>query len=246
MHWNDIFQTILQALGGVTILVAALMWISKSLLTNLLSKDVEKFKSELQASSQKNIESLKTNLQIEAQRHAVEYSSLHLRRAELISELYSCAVELYQGVMSLSMELGIRQARAEHYSRYEAATAQPWEIKVGIHTLSPDEEVQAKALHQTYKEFMHFYGEKKIYFSVDVCNVIESFANTAGYMGIMYQNVAVRDDDNQPFINPLVSKTWEKMGNKLPELLATLEKEFRSLLGVNKTFTPIPPSNFNE
>lgn len=178
MLWDDILRT----LGGLAILVAALAWLSKSLLTNLLSKDVERFKSELQASSQRSVESLKASLQIEAQRHSVEYSALHARRAELISELYARSVELHMGIFGLSRELGAREARAEHYARHEASNAKPWELKEGIHTLSSDEETKAKALHEAYKEFMRFYREKKIYFSEDVCNVIESFANAAGYM----------------------------------------------------------------
>lgn len=231
MLWEDILRT----LGGMTILVAALAWLSKSLLTNLLSKDVERFKSELQASGQRSVESFKASLQIEAHRNAVEYSALHAKRAELISELYARCVSLYTQIFGLSRELGAREVRAEHYAKYEAKHAQPWELEEGIHTLSPDEEVKAKALHEDYKDFMRFYRERKIYFSEDICQLIESFATTAGYLGVMYQNVAIRDDDNQPYVNPLVLKTWEKTGEQAPKLLATLENEFRSLLGVGTT-----------
>jgi hypothetical protein len=92
MFWEDLLRT----LGGMAILVAAMAWLSKSLLTNLLSKDLERFKSELQASSQRSVESFKATLQIEAHRRATEYSALHARRAELISELYVRAVGLYK------------------------------------------------------------------------------------------------------------------------------------------------------
>lgn len=228
MFWEDLLRT----LGGMAILVAAMAWLSKSLLTNLLSKDLERFKSDLQASSQRSVESFKATLQIESQRRAIEYSALHAKRAELIAELYVRAVGLYTGILSLSRELGAREARAEQYTQHEASDAEPWELKEGIHTLSPDEETKAKALHAAYKDFMAFYGEKKIYFSEDVCKLIESFATLAGYMGVMYQNVAIRDDEEQPYVNPLVLKTWNKTGEQVPKLLATLENEFRSLLGV--------------
>jgi hypothetical protein len=93
MFWEDLLRT----LGGMAILVSAIAWLSRSLLTNLLSKDLEKFKSDLQ---------------IESQRHAVEYSALHAKRAELISDLYVQAVNLYAGILGLSRELGAREARA--------------------------------------------------------------------------------------------------------------------------------------
>lgn len=102
MFWEDLLRT----LGGMAILVTAMAWLSKSLLTNLLSRDLERFKSELQASSQRSVESLKATLQIEAHRRATEYSALHAKRAELISELYVRAVGLYAGILSLSRELG--------------------------------------------------------------------------------------------------------------------------------------------
>ena len=228
MLWNDILPT----LGGMAILVAAIAWLSKSLLINLLSKDVERFKSELQASSQRSVESFKASLQIEAYRYAVEYSALHAKRAELISELYARSVGLYMGILALNQELGAREVRAERYAQHEGRYAQPWELKEGIHTLSPVEETKAKILHEGYKDFMRFYRERKIYFSEGACNVIESFASAAGYLGVMYQNVALRDDDNQTYVNPLVLKTWNKTGEQVPKLLATLENEFRCLLGV--------------
>jgi hypothetical protein len=228
MFWEDLLRT----LGGTAILVAAVAWLSRSLLTTLLSKDLERFKSELQVTSQQSVESFKSTLQIEAQQRAVEYAALHAKRAELISQLYARAVGIYSGILGLSRELGARHARAEHYMQHEAAKAEPWDLTQGIHTLSPEEEAKAKALHQIYKEFMLFYAEKKIYFSEDVCRLIESFANLAGYIGVMYQNVALRDDDSQPYVNPLVQQTWKKAGEQVPKLLATLETEFRTLLGV--------------
>jgi hypothetical protein len=119
-----------------------------------------------------------------------------------------------RGILSLSRELGAREARAEHYTQHEVSNAEPWELKEGIHNLSPDEETKAKALHDAYKDFMFFYSSKKIYFSEEVCNLIESFAIRAGYMGVMYQNVTIRDDEDQPYVNSLVLKTWDERANR--------------------------------
>lgn len=236
------YADILRTLGDMAILVAALTWLSKTLLTAFLSKDLERFKSDLQASSQINIESFKATLQLEAQRHAVTYANLHSKRAEFIAELYSRIVELERGVIELSMELGAREARAEEYNESGAQKSKPWELISGIHTLSASEESKANSLHSAYREFMQFYTEKKIYFSPEVCNLIDSIANLTGYMGVMYQNVALRDDDNQPFVNPLVLSTWKKSGEKIPALLAAIESEFRGLLGVNNSSSTSHPS----
>lgn len=226
MLWQDIFRT----LGGMAILVSAVAWLAKSLLMALLSKDLEQFKSDLQVSSQKSVEAFRTALQLEAQRHAVEFSSLHTKRAELISELYSRIVSLNYGIVGLTRELGAREYRAEEYAK--SATPEPWAIQPGIHTLSDAEESKAMALQQTAREFLLFYSERKIYFSHDVCAILDSLVSLAGYMGAMYQNVAIKDNDGRLFVNPKVLELWEMSGKKFPELQALLEKEFRALLGV--------------
>ena len=151
-----------------------------------------------------------------------------------MADLYSRVVELDRQVISLSRELGAREGRAENYKQWKRPDAEPWDIEPGIHTLSQEEEEKSKRLHQSYKDFMSFYRQKKIYFSAELCQLIDSFATLAGYMGVMYQNDAIRDDDDQPYVNPLVPRAWEESGAKIPDLLSALELEFRSLLGVNR------------
>lgn len=226
-------EDILRTLGGMAILVAAMAWLSKALLLALLSKDLERFKSDLQVSAQKSVESFKASLRREAQRIAVGFTALHSKRAELIADLYARIVNLYAGILSLSRELGAREVGVEQYRKHEAGRNKPWEIKAGIHTPSPTEEAKANVLHETYKDFARFYNEKKIYFSDDVCSLIDSFATLAGYMGVMYQNVALRDDDDQPYVNPLLLRTWEKAAEKVPALLAAVEKESQAILEVS-------------
>ena len=228
MVWEDVLRT----LGGTAILVAALAWLSKSLLSTLLSKDLENFKTDLQGTSQRSIESYKATLQLESQRHQIEYSALHSKRAELVAELYSRVVDLHEQVIGLSRELGAREHRAESYKQHKVPDAMPWDIEPGIHTLSSEEEEKSKRLHQSYKDFMSFYRQRRIYFSEEICHIIDSFVTLAGYMGVMYQNVALRDDEDQPYVNPAVLQAWEKSGEKIPGLLSALEVEFRSLLGV--------------
>jgi len=233
-------DTIITAILSSSIISGLLIWMTKSWIAERLKNSIkheydqklESHKAQLKYEADTEIEKIKAELQIEAHRNSVNYSTLHSKRAEYITQLYSRLVNLYEGIIGLSYELGAREVRADHYARYDAIKSQPWEIKEGIQTLSIEEETKAKNLHETYKEFMKFYNEKKIYFSEEVCALIEQFANLAGFMGTMYQNVALRDDDNQPYFNPIVLETWFKAGERIPKLLATMEKEFRVMLGV--------------
>jgi len=141
-------------------------------------------------------------------------------------------MRLHKGILSLSMELGRREARIEKHKNTRSYTADDWQIQVGIHTLSSSEEEKAKALQNASREFFDFYTEKKIYFSREVCDLIDSFAALAGYMAMMYQNVAIKDEEGNLLVDPIVAEFWEKAGNRIPQLQASLEAEFRVLLGV--------------
>ncbi len=230
MMWDEIIKT----LGGSAILVAALAWLARSLLTKLLSKDLEKFKSDLQVSSQQSIEGFKSSLQIEAHRRSIEFSALHSKRAEFVAELYAKLQSLYRGFLGLCLELGRREGRVEKYAENILKDPEPWVLKPGIHLLSPEEEEKAKALQKSTREFLAFYSEQKIYFSPEVCGLIDDFATLTGYMAMMYENVALKNEDGHLFVNPVVKDVWDKAGGKIPMLLVALEKEFRLLLGVLK------------
>jgi hypothetical protein len=227
MFWNDIIRT----LGGMAILVAALAWIAKALLTTLLSKDLEQFKS---------------SLKIEAQRRSIEFSNLHAKRAELIADLYSRMMLLHKGILSLTMEMGRREVRVKEHKKKRANANEVWRIQVGIHTLSSREEEIAIALQNASRDFFNFYTEKKIYFSHEICDQIDSFAALAGYMAMMYQNVAIKDEDGQLLVDPVVAEFWEKAWNRFPQLQASLETEFRLLLGVKVTNEKDPPRRHKE
>ena len=222
MMWDEILKT----LGGMGILVAALT-LSKSLLTLLFSKDLEKFKSDLQVSSQQSIEAFKSSLQIEAHRRHTEFSELHAKRAEFIAELYTKLLSLYRGILDLSRLMGHR----EYLSEQNVSKALS-KFMAEMNKLTPEEEEKAKALQQTTRDFFAFYSEKKIYFSPKVCELIEEFWSLTTYMAIMYENVTRKDEDNNLYVNPFVKSIWDKASEKIPKLLEMLEKEFRLLLGV--------------
>jgi hypothetical protein len=71
--WIDLLKTVLPQ----AVLIAAVAWLAKAITTHRLSKDIERFKS---------------NLLIEATRDNTVFSRLHERRAELIAEVYAALV----------------------------------------------------------------------------------------------------------------------------------------------------------
>jgi hypothetical protein len=82
------WEEILKFLGGSTILLAAVAWVIKTLSKQLLSKDIERFKSELK---------------LETITHQVRFTKLHEQQAEIIRSLYSKIVELDHAAMGLNI-----------------------------------------------------------------------------------------------------------------------------------------------
>jgi hypothetical protein len=87
---NDSWTTLILNLGEYSIFMAALAWLLRSLFSHWLTKDVEKYKSELKTQTDIAAERLRRL----AYEHEVKFSRLHEERAEVIKKLYSLLVEL--------------------------------------------------------------------------------------------------------------------------------------------------------
>ena len=226
------WDTLITTLGGTAILVAALTWLSKQLMTALLSKDLERFKSELKTRSDLAIEEFKSRVQLEAQKEIIEYSALHSRRAESVAQLYAHLVGLHNSIQRSNMELRRRHFREEVHRSSPAAAHKPWELTPGIDTLDPDEEKQLQELKQMTREFFEFYGKNKIYFPPDICEQIDRLATVSGGLSMNYENVAIKGPTGELLVNPKVKDLWDAAVAIIPQLVVSLEQEFRALLGV--------------
>jgi hypothetical protein len=96
MNWNDIFKT----LGVVLIGSGVLAFLVRSLFSQLLSRDIEKFKADLENRNNIEIERLRTELKRIAFEHETRYARLHERRAEVLEELFKRLVRAYDAFAS--------------------------------------------------------------------------------------------------------------------------------------------------
>lgn len=226
-------QVLLTTLGGASILVAALAWLSKKIISSVFMKDLEKFKAELKSNGDLVIEKFKSEIQLEAQKRIIEYTSLHEKRAELIADLYSRLYQLYNSIQKVLFEYEHRLIR-EEVDRKDPSFSkrQNWEMIPGIHFLDANEEKQLKELSLLISEFYNFYSSHKIYFTPQVCDLIDRFAGLAAYLKMNYGNIALKDKDGKLYVNPEIKEVWDKAIEAIPLLLSNLEGEFRTILGV--------------
>jgi len=69
-----------------TVCITAIAWFAKSVFSLIFSRDLEKFKSDLNANSKKSIEKFRSNAQLETQKRVIKYTSLHGKRGQIIAE----------------------------------------------------------------------------------------------------------------------------------------------------------------
>ncbi|HXX20092.1 MAG TPA: hypothetical protein VEJ46_11875 [Candidatus Acidoferrum sp.] len=89
MNWTEIVKT----LGSVLIGSGAGVWLLKSIWSQVLSRDLETFKSNLESRNAIEIERLRDELKRVAFEHETRYARLHEKRAEVLEELFKRLVK---------------------------------------------------------------------------------------------------------------------------------------------------------
>jgi len=92
------YEQILLILGGSGILVTAVAWLIRSLVTHLLSKDVENFKEQLKAANALELERLRSELAIHALEHEVKFRRIDEKVAKHLNIIYQRLFKLYEAV----------------------------------------------------------------------------------------------------------------------------------------------------
>jgi hypothetical protein len=223
MDWDTIIKTV--TVSGF--IISATAWLVKEIIKSSLEKDTIQFKSNLERESSLAIK----KFELEAEKKIIEYTSLHSKRASLVAEMYAKIYDLQGAITKLLYEYQYREIR-EDVDKKRHPNRDPGKIVFGVHTLTEDEEKVLKELSCSTSDFYIFYGRNKIYFSETICNLVDRFATLASYMSFNYQNVALKDEHGELYVNPEIKKVWDKAIEVIPELLSLMEQDFRKLLGV--------------
>lgn len=207
---------LLKFVGGGTALLAVVAWFIRSIILQLLSKDIEKFKLNLKRESDreieilksslaKEIETLKSTLSIEALTYQIRFSKLHERRAKSIEDLYRKLIQLETlaaCVLTLDMD------EDEH------------------------EELKARAdeFIDKFFETHSFLEENAIYFPSKSVDKIKKFHELTFNLSInLYYHS--KPKNAKDFIDSF-KKRKEDFERQNSDIKKFIEAEFRSLLGV--------------
>ena len=206
-------QDVITTLGKTGILVAALTWLIKTVITHFLSKDIDIYKEKLKAESAKEIEKLKVSLQITANEHAVRFSSLYTKRALVISKIYFLLVEIRNAVDNL-------------------LTIPRFGESVDI-----DKRNECLAAEEKLHTFEKFFKKNSIYLEEYLCNQIQKIINEiqepirgfAYFIRNPQQDVTKYPKEKSEFLKSAI----KSFSDNVPEIMKHLENDFRKILGVD-------------
>jgi hypothetical protein len=230
MDWQGLLTTVL----STTVIVGAVAWLARALISQWLARDIERFKGTLATENTRSVEELRVNLQLEAQRQQIVFGSLHSRRAEVIAELYGKLDELDRAVHAVVGQQWFRAIR-EDSDRLSLSPKEPYELRAGYEVLSREEQDDVEDLSRVASDFSQFYGRLKIYFTPEACDLLNRFGVLSSFLASNYHNIALKDREGKPYVNPRVKEVWDGAVGTIPKLKVLLEEEFRSLLGVTPT-----------
>jgi hypothetical protein len=202
------WQSIVLAIGGNAALLLALGWLARSFGSQLLAKDLEKFKASLSSASSEASERLKHQLQLVAHEHQVRFSKLHERRAEVIANLYELLVEA--------------QWAGQSFVSVIEMSGEP-----------PKNEKYVTAMN-AFAEFFRAFDKKRIFLPEVLCSQLDEFLQGMRKR-VLHFGVYVRTDEYAP--GHVVKEKFEAwsgasdyFNTELPAARKALENELRIML----------------
>ncbi|MBK8073876.1 MAG: hypothetical protein IPK34_18435 [Ramlibacter sp.] len=205
------WETVLLVLGGNAALILAAAWFARSLVGQLLAKDLERFKTELVSASNLAAERTKHELQMAAQERSVRFTKLHEKRGEVIAEMYGLLVEA--------------QWAAQDFTSPAEWAGEP-----------SKNEKYGTALKKS-ADFFRYFDRNRIYLPPELCEQFDTFLNgmrtkVIGFGVYLSQGEAYLPDEGIRKKHEAWSEASRYFDEEVPKGRLALETELRQLIGV--------------
>lgn len=220
----EFWLQLLQTLGGVGIAAAALVWLTKSIVAQWLSKDVETYKATLASNleayktllsseSMRQIEAFKADLQQIATEKNVRFTKLHEKRIEVIAELYY----LIENAL-LTLQLFHRVLKGRATGKFSEKNDVKWEQ-------------EARELTDSLFEFIQ---RNKLYFGTELSKTLEEvmLLSSSPMSDYAVHKIRVRNGDQEDVSGALgIVEKWSERLKTLSAAKELIERQFREMLG---------------
>jgi hypothetical protein len=206
------FNELIFAISASGVAMAILGFLARTIVTHFLSKDIEAYKTKLEAESEVEIEKLRNSLRQIAYEHEVVFSHLHKQRMDAILELYYELVEIKNAVEKVvTPHQGTEFHKVRHENAQIAAT---------------------KAV-----EFYKMFEKKKLFLDEKLATEMDVFVTELyqfNWVFTVEMDMATSPDPNSRYgtESDVWMNNWKTFEKKFKPVLNSLESQFRLLLGV--------------
>lgn len=219
--------------GAYVLIVGIALFLIKSMIKFYLDQDTEKYKSELNKQLEQTkteltrenfalthdldqkMETYKSNLEVLKQEYQIQFSHLHLERANVIKDLYEKLVELHSAtvIFTRTMHGVVNDAEKEAEDRINRVS-------------------------QAFHDFKNFYIPKKLYFSKTVVaqldEIMVEYWSKADDFARTQQLFKSRSLSKEAYEHSLkeLNTISDVVAKEFPAMIEQIEDEFRNILGV--------------
>lgn len=204
---TDPWQSILLALGGNAALLVVLGWLARSLGSQLLARDIEKFKSNIELTAAREIETYKAQLEKDRLRLQISYGGIFEKQANAILDLYKIVLTL------------------------ESAASD------AVSNLSEPPQERQFAFRQAWSAIRTSYQQSRILLPQEIDEMLGNFINQMFRGVFEYMRMEARDlrrvtDDEFQRLSDRQEAALEIIETELPALRETLLSSMRRTMGV--------------
>lgn len=209
----------IESIVSAALTSGVLLWLTKTWLSERLrssiqheySQELETFKARLKAESDVSLERLRADLQIASARRNIEYSRIHEKRLEVISEISGKIADL-------------QQAAASYTSMFE------WND-------GPTKEERRKAFAEVFGDFNKYFRPRRLFLPSTLAEKIEDFRTglyriSIDFMIHVEQGLKHSTDPGRQTDKWMEASKYTS--EEAPRLIVELEEEFRKILGMHE------------
>ena len=200
----SIIETIIVLIFLPSSIVAGIIFVLRKFFEQALTRDIERFKGNLQSELEQTKLQFANELQRKYFEFQTKFSSYHQKQVEVIGELYGMLNETEWSVIELvhPMQSGVGRTITEK-------------------------------VHETYGkcvELSRFFSKHRIYLNEDICQIMDTII-TELRKSIIKFDVSHMNVSGNPDLDMWL-EAWKVMEEELPRLKKALENQFRRNLSI--------------
>jgi uncharacterized membrane-anchored protein YhcB (DUF1043 family) len=201
---------------GTAFIVSVIGYLAKKIIGQILNKDLEKFKDQLQSQNEiarlkfeKEIENYKSNLNLVYSKQIQLYS----KKSEIIEQLYKTLVDLNNSMIEMTQSFRNITGKNED-------------------TIQQEELDRVNTSAEKGNDFFKFYLNNKIYFGKDTCSLIEDLQKQFKDSHTDYSFRHTFGLPASEMTYEMAKKASDRVRDDIPKLMEKLENDFRETLGI--------------